>query len=41
MAEKTCTVCDGNGGHFETENGGNRHHKRWITCPVCKGTGKA
>ncbi|WP_143831899.1 hypothetical protein [Nocardiopsis sp. CNR-923] len=42
-AEKDCGMCNGQGGSWETNDGGNpgRNIGRWVPCPGCKGTGKA
>lgn len=39
--KKACSVCDGNGGWWQTNNGHQFKNRRWVTCPTCKGTGTA
>lgn len=38
--KKDCQVCSGEGGWWETDNGGQFKNRHWRTCPTYNGTGK-
>lgn len=41
-AEETCSMCNGNRGHWETGDGSSpgKSIRRWVKCVGCNGTGK-
>ncbi|MCY9786816.1 hypothetical protein KIK06_23315 [Nocardiopsis sp. EMB25] len=41
-AAKDCGMCNGQGGSWETSDGGSpgKNFRRWVPCAGCNGTGK-
>lgn len=36
--KQPCPTCNGEGGWWETGNGGKFKNRRWVTCWACKGS---